>query len=723
MKKFLLRLFIFLFILSTNFTNLIANNYVFATGSGDIAALGTIFHAFGWPICTIIKHLPKIHAAHFTTILLSPLQPQKSIPEIDNRRFTGWWAFYQPLDFKIGNTLGSEPDLIDLCARAHRSGIKIIADVVLNHVANDGGGDELTRDMFESQEDFEVLHALHISKQVHQRLLRPDFYHPFCGDAGTTTDRFTQTHGQLGGLPDLNTANLELQQIIINFIITLIDCGVDGFRLDAAIHIELPVEFDGSSGSNFWLVFTQAIIDKSIKVGRQITLIGECAVEINERIRHYLEFMNLTDSRAGALVRAAIYSKQAALAQFLAAYDKSRFLCVVESHDDYTSGTSSSMLPEDLILGWAIIAAYPGAACLFLARPILGVEGGLLDGPIPGELPLWNDPTITAINKFHKLMGQDPYHSHIMYACVLIVERGPEGNAEGAIIVNLGDQDLILDRKIGLQNNEYIDQITGYKFKVSKHYFIADDSRLITIKGRNVLVLIPTDKTEQRVVCSRAGGQIMGQVWVRLQSFGPTTYTTYSINEEGAISFANGKVIELGGDEVQIGKEIQLTLRCGGHLTKTYIFTKVKTMPRNVIFTKHHGWGTTTNEDGDGVPVPAWPGPCIYVYDKAGAYTKENARWDNAPEMTRDPVSGFFEYSVPSDFNGDVRVIFINGPLQLPCKMEEGFLLRCGENGIFENGMWTTTESQPALSLRFGAIIQNKLQYLHSLVTPGDDAS
>ncbi|MDR1254080.1 MAG: hypothetical protein LBJ95_03605 [Oscillospiraceae bacterium] len=674
-----MRLFIFLITFSTIFANLKSNNQIFAVGSGDISKAGTIFHAFGWPLRDITANLQEIHAANFNSILISPVQREKQIAEITERKLSGWWALYQPLNFEIGNSLGTEDNLRILCECAHELDIKIIVDVVLNHVANDGGGDELTAEMFESQEKYDALFALHINKHVDPLLLRPEFFHTILADAVEATDRFTQTHGQLGGLPDLNTENQDLQQIIINFLLSLIGCGVDGLRFDAAQHIELPEESDGTGGSDFWPNVTQAITDKS----RDIILIGEFLGDINV---HYLKYMNLTYSRIGEQVRSAIYNKIAKFAIFPPDYDKSQLLCWSESHDDYTDGTSSFMLPEDLILGWALIAARSGAACLFLARNTLGILCGLFGGPIQGELPLWRNPAIIAVNRFHEAMGESPDYERIMYDCVFIVERGPQNNAEGAVIINLGDQDVILADKIGLKDGKYIDQIKGYKFTVKNNHLIGDP-RLITFKGRSVSVLISKYNTELKSTCSREGGRFTDKIQVKLCHFGSQMHT-YSINGEEPIPFASGQVVEFGGNDVPIGGEIALQVRCDT-LSKTYIFKKVINTPRKVTFKGQYNWGTRINEDGETVPDPDWFGPYIYIYDKAGACTKENAPWDDAPLMIWNPETGCFEYYVPGDFPSDVRIIFKYKGSQLPCKKEEGFLLRCGENGTFEDGTWT----------------------------------
>ena len=87
-----------------------------------------IFHAFNWDIKAIIENLLDIKKANFTAIQISPIQKCKQGDE--------WWKLYQCLSFsEIGNRLGTEEDLIELTKRANELDIKIIVDLVINHVA------------------------------------------------------------------------------------------------------------------------------------------------------------------------------------------------------------------------------------------------------------------------------------------------------------------------------------------------------------------------------------------------------------------------------------------------------------------------------------------------------------------------------------------------------------------------------------------------------------
>lgn len=66
-------------------------------------------------------------------------------------------------------------------------------------------------------------------------------------------DRKDVTQNSLLGLIDLNTQNPNIQQLILNYLKQCVAAGADGFRYDAAKHIEIP-EDDPSFASDFWPV-------------------------------------------------------------------------------------------------------------------------------------------------------------------------------------------------------------------------------------------------------------------------------------------------------------------------------------------------------------------------------------------------------------------------------------------------------------------------------------
>ena len=226
-----------------------------------------IFQAFNWKIKDIKDNLGKIAMQGFTAVQISPLQGTK-------QEYGDWWIYYQPTNFKIGNQLGDRCDLIELCTEADKFNIRIIADVVLNHVANKGGGN----DRFIPHDNVDAF--IRDNKY---------FFHERKG-IQNHNDRWQVTHYGID-LPDLDTSNYDLQNIMIEFLNDLIDCGVRGFRFDAAKHIELPDDYDGS---HFWSRIISGLKSKDL------FLYGEVIEADKETVDRYTKYINVGTNKYGS---------------------------------------------------------------------------------------------------------------------------------------------------------------------------------------------------------------------------------------------------------------------------------------------------------------------------------------------------------------------------------------------------------------------------------------
>ena len=99
-----------------------------------------ILHAWNWKINDVKARLDSNKKAGYGAVQLSPLQPK-----LDGNNWSSestskqWWKLYQPLGFKIseGNEsfLGTKEDLVSLCNEAKKYDIKIVMDIVANHLA------------------------------------------------------------------------------------------------------------------------------------------------------------------------------------------------------------------------------------------------------------------------------------------------------------------------------------------------------------------------------------------------------------------------------------------------------------------------------------------------------------------------------------------------------------------------------------------------------------
>lgn len=272
-----------------------------------------ILHLLNWNLNDINSSLERIYDQGFEAIQINPVQPLKEEGNIE------WWMSYQPCGFRIGNQYGCKEDLIRLCNKANFYGIKIIADVVLNHMAGKSDGslyphekvDECLKNNPEYWKNFENVSNWQDRKEVITKCL---------------------------GLPGLNVSNHDVQDIIIDFLNELIDCGINGFRFDAAKNIGLP-----SEGYDFW----PRIIYCLKKYG--LFLYGEIIFANKELIDCYCRYFNVLSNSFGS--------------------NDSNLVAFVESHDSFHEFGYTKNIPSHVIAN-----DYKGLTnnfdnTLFFARP------------------------------------------------------------------------------------------------------------------------------------------------------------------------------------------------------------------------------------------------------------------------------------------------------------------------------------------------------------------
>jgi alpha-amylase len=166
----------------------------------------TIFHAFDESYADVAAYVCDLAAEGYSHVLVAPAQ--RSNP-------TGyWWGRYQPIDYRVLEGRGSEADLSRLVQRAHSCGVKILADVVFNHMANTPEYSNLTFPQFTA-----------------------DDFHPPCDIHEDDGNRRTELECRLGGLPDLDQSRANVAAAQKAHLRKLLDLGVDGFRFDSAKNI------------------------------------------------------------------------------------------------------------------------------------------------------------------------------------------------------------------------------------------------------------------------------------------------------------------------------------------------------------------------------------------------------------------------------------------------------------------------------------------------------
>lgn len=140
-----------------------------------------------------------------------------------------WYDIYQPVDYtNLTSKMGNATEFQAMITACHNAGVRVYVDVVANHlsaasgIATNGASYSATT-------------------LTYPRFSAADF-HPNCaiqdGDYGSPGNRNSVTSCRLVGLPDLNTGSAYVQGQIKNYLTAMINMGVDGFRFDAAKHIQ-----------------------------------------------------------------------------------------------------------------------------------------------------------------------------------------------------------------------------------------------------------------------------------------------------------------------------------------------------------------------------------------------------------------------------------------------------------------------------------------------------
>ncbi len=179
---------------------------------------GTAFvHLFEWKWTDIANECETfLGPKGFDAVQISP--PNEHI------NYSTWWARYQPVSYQLNSRSGTQAELQNMIQRCHAAGVKIYADLVINHTSAWSGGGTGTA-------------GTQWSLENHPGLYSSNDYHSPRYDISSYSDANHVWNGKLSGLPDLDTGATYVQDQIASYINTLKSMGVDGFRIDAAKHM------------------------------------------------------------------------------------------------------------------------------------------------------------------------------------------------------------------------------------------------------------------------------------------------------------------------------------------------------------------------------------------------------------------------------------------------------------------------------------------------------
>ena len=582
---------------------------------------GVMLHAFNWSYNTIKENLPAIAAAGYTTVQTSPVQQPKDYSTSGD--VTGqWWKLYQPISFHIAEEswLGTKDDLKSLCDEADKYGIKIICDIVSNHIAN---ADEARPET--------------VSNQV--KKYEPEFYkkrktytRTYKGDANDSSVQAV-VQGHVSKCPDLVTNDTAVQGYIINLLKECIDCGVDGFRFDAAKHIE--TEDDGEYASDYWKnITTSASSYYTQKTGDDLYIYGEilnnCGAD--RSYSSYTKYINVTDNRTGDAVLYNVTRGKASTAtnaKYKSGVAASNAVLWAESHDTYEGSSGSSgfsntagISDENVVKAWAIVASRKDSTALFFARPGTALMGGVSTDTT------YKSTAVSEINKFHNLfVGQSEKLGSS--GDIAYVARG----TSGIVLSNCkGTNASVSISGTGLADGKYTDTVSGAEFTVA-------NGVLTGSIGKTGVAVVYNGTTTPKAINSVESGSFRGDTMTLTLGLENATSGTYCLDDSTPVKFTGTTSIRIGSD-YKPGETITLTV------TAT---DGVKTSSMVYKYTK-----STAQESGvyvffNPATQKGWSAPYqVYIYDETtnkGTVYK-NANWPGEA-MTLDPATGYYYYEVP----------------------------------------------------------------------------
>lgn len=645
-------------------------------GLADKTSEGAILHCWNWSYNNIKEHMQEIAQAGFSAVQTSPVQQAKDYTyndkvytNVGTPNGTGgsdgqWWKLYQPVTFNICDNgqsfLGTKNEFKEMCEEAEKYGVKVIVDVVANHLGNITGWKNSMSD---------------ITPQVGEywkadMMTDETYWHINSIQCWMSDGRRDLTLGTIG-MPDLNTADKRVQNMVLDFLKECVDCGADGFRFDAAKHIETPDDV-AAIASDFWPTVINGIRDYA---DHELFIYGEIlnTPGDNFSINNYTKYMSVTDSATGDNRRNDVRYKNASSAANPGySYDASKCVVWNESHDTYV-GAGSSYLATDTMIKqtWAIIAARKEATPLFLARSYYSEK--LVDDKgnkkstsslVQTEMGdvgtmTFSDPSVAAVNNFkNAFIGQS---EHIASKdSVVYIERG----TTGAVIVNLNGAGTVNLKAYSMKNGTYTDRVSGNIFTVEGGFIKGE------VTGTDGIAVIYETETVPYAELSKQGGTLSedkAEVTITLKN---ATEGTYSIDGSTPVKFT-GEVKVTVGDAIEYGESTMLTVTATDR-QREYVYKHEYNKNQNENsaekFDENSGKNHIYMKNTAG-----WEEVYCYMWtdDK-----KNNAGWPGL-KMT-ELADGTFLYATDTDFP---NVIFNNGN-----GTQTADLKWPGNNSIYDNG-------------------------------------
>lgn len=310
----------------------------------------------GGDLAGVVQKLDYLKSLGVTTLWLTPWVDNDDLPLDTDKGLMWGYHGYWPKDLRgVDEHVGDLAMVRHLVQEAHRRGMKVLCDYVVNHVG--------------------YKHPWAVNRQDPQNPYHPWFHH--YGKVKDYENPWWCERGELHGLPDLNQDHPDVRRYLVETADWWIkETGIDGLRIDAVKHVN----------RDFWPFFTQALAG-TFSVGE--VLHGDPRIQASyfeEGLPALFDFplyyaMVDTFARGHAATRLgdilnqdSRYPKGKLMFPFLDNHDVPRFLHLAGEHGR-----------DKLKLALTFLMSVRGVPTLFY-----GTEAGLSGGDDPANRPDMN---------------------------------------------------------------------------------------------------------------------------------------------------------------------------------------------------------------------------------------------------------------------------------------------------------------------------------------------
>lgn len=431
---------------------------------------GNILHCFDWKFNDVKNALPDIAEAGFVAVQVSPTQAA-------SKSGYNWSNLYRPYDFDFYEAgLGTESQLQTLCEEAEKYGIKIVVDVVFNHVDNSGYHNSWWNS--------------------NGRLRSTTAYVNYNNRTSITSDR-------IGSYPEVNTEQTEVIARAKAYIQKLHDLGVRGIRFDAAKHIALP-----SEGSPFWKEVTS--IPDMFYYGEILDTPG--GSNATTLMKEYTEYMFVTDDSYSRTVRSNAGVPSASGNWVGRGIDGSKLVLWGESHDEFANegGATKNTKEATIDRAYANVASRNNGIALYFSRPAKSSYSDIRVGQKGSTR--FMEPQVAEVNKFKNAMvGKEEYYSRNSSGSAAVISR-KDG---GAVIINRSGAG-----SVDVPNSNSYCPVGIYKDRVSGNEFTVTATNITGTVGESGIAVIYASNNEtgvEDVTIDNEAFDLESAAWYTLQ--------------------------------------------------------------------------------------------------------------------------------------------------------------------------------------------------------------